>query len=314
MLPVFEFNDIESLAVYLGRNEISQQNNTNANSRLFIVGNHRGVAKIFDGFRSEKVSRNGISFLPGAEKNIENAIRISEIISVDQFPMLALPTALLSFAGQIVGYEMPYILGIDLGVALTDSKYSHRQKLNWFNQLVDIILSLPDGVFIGDLHPQNAIVREDGTVVLVDVDGFSLCSGHLMTCPAMFIEELPPKYFDSYGSFRISRETDILCLFRIFFRYIFEGLDIATFSLEWKKQLADYLDKRGLESSFVSAVSCLFSQERNILRKDIFSCWAELPPTGEYQQFLKLTGLDLVESMSEKFINAMIGEVSSKHM
>lgn len=312
MLPVLEFDNTESFALYLGAIEISQQNNPNANARLFVIRDRQSVAKIFDGVREADLPSKGISFVPGAERNIENLIKISEILPIDQFPQIALPTTLISFGGQVVGYEMPYISGMDLGVALGSLQYSHRQKINWFNQLAEIILSLPNGVFIGDLHAQNVIVQDNGSVTLIDVDGFSLASGHLLTSPAMFMQDLPSKYYSSNGTIRIDRDTDILCLFRIFFRYLFEGHDVAYFPLEWKHRLMDYLEKRGVESNFISAVSHLFSQERNTIHKELFSCWTNMLPRSEYRQFLKLTGLDLIESESRRFINTMIGENPNK--
>ena len=307
MIPVLEFDDILSFAAYLGRNEISQLNNPNANARLFIVDSPCRVAKIYDGFRYETEDGGEIVLAPGTEKNIANMIEISRLLSADKYPQLALPTAIIALGGQIIGYEMPYISGMDLGAALTDSRYSHRQKINWFNQLAEIILSLPDDVFVGDLHSQNVIIRDDGIVVLIDVDGFSLETGHLLTCPAVFMEDLPQKYFDSSGALIISRETDILCLFRMFFRYLFEEYDIAVFPVEWKKRLPEYLLKRGAKPDIITAVSRLFSKDYNILCRCIFEFWADIPPAGEYNQFLKLTGLDLEESASKEAINTLIG-------
>lgn len=309
MIPVLEFDDIISFAAYLGRNEISQLNNPNANARLFIVDSSCRVAKIYDGFRCEAEDGGEIVLAPGTEKNIANMIEISRLLSADKFPQLALPTAIITLGGQLIGYEMPYISGINLGAALADSRYSHRQKIKWFNQLAEIILSLPDGIFIGDLHTQNVIIRDDGIVILIDIDGFSLATGHLLTCPAVFMEDLPQKYFDSSGALIISRETDILCLFRMFFRYLFEEYDIAVFSAEWKKLLPEYLRKRGAKSDFVDAVSCLFSDGENFLFSKIFDCWEDIPPAGEYNQFLKLTGLDLEEDASKEAINTLIDKV-----
>lgn len=306
MLPSLEFKDIESFAEYLGRNEILQQNNPNANARLFIVECQRRVAKIYNGSKNETENGEKITFAPDVEKNIENLIKISELLSTNLFPQLALPTALISFCGQTVGYEMPYISGVDLGAALADPRYSHEQKVGWFNQLADIILSLPDGVFVGDLHSQNVLVRKDGTIALIDVDGFSLASNNLLTCPAMFIEDLPSKYYDAYGCLKISRETDVLCLFRMFFRYLFEGQDIAYFSPNWKARLPEYLEKRGIHSDLIAAVSTLFSDEENVIQPGMFTCWNDISPTGEYQRFLALTGLDNQELMAAEYINAII--------
>lgn len=306
MIPVLEFEDIMSLTTYLGKDEISQQHNPNANARLFIVENQRRVAKIYNGFVCDAESSRTIAFTSGVEKNIENLIKISQLLPADRFPQLTLPTTLISFCGQIVGYEMPYIVGADLGTALLDPRYSHKKKVDWFNQLVDIILSLPEGVFVGDLHLQNVFVRDDGTVALIDVDGFSLASGNLLTCPAMYIEDLPAKYYNPNGCLNVSRETDILCLFRMFFRYLFDGQDIAHFPADWKACLPEYLKKRGTDSNLVAAVAALFSDDENIIQPEIFTCFVDTSPLAEYQMFLALTGLDNREFMAAEYIDAII--------
>lgn len=306
MLPSLEFKDMESFAEYLGRNEIPQQNNPNANARLFIVECRHRVAKIYNGLKNETENGEKITFTPDVEKNIENLIKISELLSTDLFPQIALPTALISFCGQTVGYEMPYIPSVDLATALADPRYSHKKKVGWFNQLSDIILSLPDGVFVGDLHSQNVLIRDNGTIALIDVDGFSLASNNLLTCPAMYIEDLPPKYYDTYGCLKISRETDILCLFRMFFRYLFEEQDIASFSPRWRARLPEYLEKRGMPSDLIAAVSTLFSEEENFIQPGMFSCWNDISLRSEYQMFLTLTGLDNQELMATEYINAII--------
>lgn len=303
MIPVLEFEDTRSLAVYLGRNEIPQQDNLNANARLFILGDGCRVAKIYDGFRNDD---KGIAYISGAEKNMENLIEISERLSAERYPQLALPTALISFAGQNVGYEMPYIVGRDLGVALADPRNSHEEKIGWFNHLTDVILSLPDGVFIGDLHPQNVLVGEDGRIVLIDTDGFSLDSVNSLTCPAAYMDALPEKYFDDHGSLRISRDTDILCLFRMFFGFLFEGRDIGHFLPEWRECLTDYVLRRGMDADFAAAVFALFSNDTNILYPGMFDCWSKVPVRGEYQRFLTLTGLDAREAQAEHYLQEII--------
>ena len=308
MIPVLKFEDIISFAAYLGKDEISQKNNPNANARLFIVENRCRVAKIYNGFMRENETNRTIVFESGVEKNIENLIEISKLLKADLFPRIVLPTALISFCGQTVGYEMPYISGRDLGTVLSDPQYHHKAKIELFNQLADIIISLPDDVFIGDLHSQNVLVDNVGSVMLVDVDGFSIASINSLTCPAMYVEDLPQKYYDTCGNIKISRETDIFCLFRMFFRYLFNGRDIAYFPLNWKIYLPKYLKKRGIHSLFVAAVSTLFSNEKNIIKSGIFTCWNDILPLNEYQSFLDLTGLDNQELMTAKYINDIINE------
>lgn len=306
MIPILEFEDTVSFATYLGRNEIPQESNLNANARLFRLESRPCVAKIYD-------TDNSIPTVSDPRKNIDNLLAICQLTSAAAQPHIAFPTALISLCGQIVGYEMPYVSGVALGNALTDPQYSHYQIIDWFNQLTDAILSLPNGVYIGDLHPQNVLIREDNTIVLIDIDGFSVDTGHQMTCPATFLEHLPAKYYDDRGQLRISRDTDILCLFLIFFLYLFDGQDVFSFPEAWREQLSVYFEKRTSDSSLASSVAALFSNCPNFLQRGIFTCWKDISPQNEYDRFLALTGLDKLEDQAAEYLNHLIDSIFPKN-
>ena len=302
MLPVLDFEDAVSFTAYLGRNEIPQTDNFNANAKIFLLDSKPCVAKIY-------VGNNRVPDASDPRKNIDNLLAICQATSAAAQPHITFPTALIRFRNQIVGYEMPYVSGVELGIALLDPQYTHNQILDWFNQLADAILSLPDGVYIGDLHPQNVLIRDDNTVTLIDIDGFSVETGHQMTCPATFLDHLPSKYYDGQGQLRISRDTDILCLFLIFFLYLFDGQDVFSFPETWKKQLPVYFEKRIGGNHLSSAVAALFSNQPNFLHREMFSCWKNIAPKNEYDHFLHLTELDKQESQAAEYLNFLIDSV-----
>lgn len=310
MLPVFHFNDKKSLAKFVGNDEISQKNNPNAYSRLFITEDGQSVVKLYDGFWRSGAENNRpwVEFSGPAGKNIENIYLLSERLTHDQYPQIALPNAMISFCGQVVGYMMPYVDGIEMGAALKDSRFTHNQKVDWFNQLAEIILSLPKDVFVGDLHAQNVLIRKDGIVMLIDIDGFSIVSGHQLTCPAMHNENLPAKYFNDLGDIIISRETDILCLFRMFFKYIFDGKDIIYFPEEWIKQFPRYLQLRGMDINFISSVTNLFSFEINLLYPRLFSQWHDICLESEYGYFIEAIKANTAEAVARRYLNNLINE------
>lgn len=188
MIPVLQFNDSSSLANYIGDNEISQEYNANSDARLFILPDNTRVIKLFTNL--------GYS----TAKNMDNLMAISRIMRREDYPSIILPSALISLQGHIVGYEMDCVSGVDFGDALQSARHTHQQKIEWFNQLAGIIISLPEGVFVGDLHAQNVMVRNDNNIVLVDIDGFSLENQHSLTGPAQYIEGLPSKYYDAFDT------------------------------------------------------------------------------------------------------------------
>lgn len=302
MFPILEFEDAVSFSDYLGTAELSQQDNYNANARLFLVKDQLRVAKIYD---ADGTNPN----VSDPRKNLDNLLAICQRTSAATQPHIAFPTELISFRSRIVGYQMPYVPGIPLGEALLDPRYPHMQKIDWFRQLTDAILSLPEGICIGDLHPQNVLIRDDGTVILIDIDGFSVDTGHQMTCPATFLEHLPAKYYDDRKQFRISRDTDILCVFLIFFQYLFDGRDIFSFPEAWTEQLSVYIEKRTGDSNLASSVAVLFSNRPNFLNREMFACWKEITPQNEYDRFLALTGLDMQETQSAEYLNHLIDNV-----
>ena len=148
--------------------EISQQENKNAYTRLFLIG-ETSVAKIC------------CQSLDKMAKNLTNLRLICQTIEYADFPELVLPTALIEHKGITVGYVMPYIRGVCLDEAIINPHIADKIKIDWFNQLANLILKLPPFIHLGDLHGRNIIIDTNNRIRLIDVDGFPVDSGHALT-------------------------------------------------------------------------------------------------------------------------------------
>ena len=147
--------------------EISQTGNLNAYTRLLLLPHKRQVAKVC--YTNYDVW----------ERNLANLKLISDQLHSDDFLELVLPTELIEYDGNIVGYLMPYVEGVTFDEILQNREIPRHIILNIFDQLALVINKLPTNIYLGDLHPKNVIVTNDGKVHLIDVDGFSVSNGFM---------------------------------------------------------------------------------------------------------------------------------------
>ncbi len=307
MIGVINYTKEELLRALENSYEISQALNPGACSRLFVTNDRTHVIKLFDG--TVEKSREGqysISYKGNGGKNLYNMQLIGERLTSSDYPFLSLPEKMIYYKNCLVGYIMPFFEGQELCAALADPKHSYSEKIDYFNSLASIILLLPEDVFVGDLHSHNVIVQENGNVVLVDVDGFSIKGGWMQTVPLPYCPNLPSKYFSSEGKIHISRNTDILCLFRLLFLFLFKGRDILRLPKHWIHELPAFFSQIGMSSQFVAAVESLFSEEDNLLSNNLFSDLSQFSHIDWYYQFLNLSGLCREENEAAIAIDQII--------
>ena len=196
---------------YLREREISQAENDNATTRLWIQPN--GLLYKQYVIWNLTTFRNILSLLVvGRSKRLR---RIHQIVTAEKIN---------SFGPIPVGYLMEYCSGQTLWAFLADSTVAQPMKRDCFRNLAEVIGRLPKYIFIGDLHGGNVIVSRDGSVRIIDVDGFSF-PGNEISCPMAYVPGAEEsfqqgKYWHRMGKFRISRDSDILCFFGIFLQWL----------------------------------------------------------------------------------------------
>ena len=247
---------------FLWDKEISQENNSNATTRLWIQPNGNLYKQYV--IWNPTTFRNILTLLTvGRSKRLRC---ISEIVTAEK----------IIFSGPIpVGYLMEYCQGQTLWAFLADNNFPHSVKRDCFRNLAAVINRMPKHIFIGDLHGANVIVSEDGAVRIIDVDGFSF-PGNEISCPMACVpgaEESFPlkKYWHHMGKFRISRDSDILCFFFIFLQWLMGSVDPAGYTTGELLRYIDYLAQAGFPTEIVQMMRRLFEDGPNFIAPEPFS-------------------------------------------
>lgn len=272
--------------------EIPQNSNLNACARLFITADKKHVIKLFDGTEHRYNSTSKIEFRGTGRKNLDNIGLLSKRQHDLDCSAFAVPEALISYHGTIVGYMMKYVDGVELDVAMKDNFFSLESKRKVFEDIAKSIIQLPRGIHIGDLHPHNIIVTAEGFPVFIDLDGFSVKEGWMLSCPLHDMNDLPDKYYDRRGGVIVSIDTDILCLFKLYFLYYFGCNNVLRYPISLiSDRLPKYFSSIGADKRFVNSISRLFTNAPNIILPKMF---AEIPygfSTNDYDRFVEFSGL-----------------------
>lgn len=225
MFPIIDYTFQELIELLKDAKEISQKDNINANAKLFILEND----VIFK------------MYIPQSEeymRNVNNLLLIKKCFALKQIEEIVLPIELVKLNDKIIGYLMPYVRGQTLESFLYESSTIQKYKVEVFSKLADIISNLPRGVYIGDLHMRNIIVSLNYDIHLIDIDGFSMENGELLTVPTP-LPDIVGKYYDFEGKPIISRNSDIFCVYHMFMQWVGNGFDILE--SDYRESYFDFL-------------------------------------------------------------------------
>lgn len=292
---MLQFNSCLSLREYLGTNEISQEGNFNANAKLFIV-NENTVAKIY--------TKPALT----AVKNIRNLLKLRKHKDIKGINGIVFPNDLISLDEHIVGYSMDYIHGDQLQIAWNNDRISQFQKYCWINAIADIIKQLPDGINIGDLHSRNVLIDGENSVRIIDVDGFSLADGYVLSSPLAYYkpDSLPSKYFGANGDVIVNRNNDILCFFRLFFKLVTPEIDFYAWPHKYQFSYLEFLAQQGVDNKFINAVKVTLSNGDNYLPPNLIDASTMCNIDFSFRTFLHNSSLIKEEREAESFLNDYI--------
>lgn len=242
-------------------NEISQADNLNATTRIWIQSN--GL------LYKQYVIWNLTTF-----RNILSLLVAGCNSSLRSNPQIVTPERIVFFGLIPKGYVMDYCRGQTMRDFLDNPKFSPTAKLSCFQNLADAINHIPRNIFIGDLHGGNVIVSEDSSIRIIDVDGFSF-SGNEISCPMSYVpdadESFPArKYWHRSGKFRISRNSDILCFFSMFLQWLMGDLYPFGYTTEELLRYISYLETAGFPSQIVQMMRRLFDEAPNEINPEPF--------------------------------------------
>lgn len=235
-------------------NEIIQTQNENRTSSLFIQP---------DG----TVYKHYFIYNELTNKNIDVLLRLCKDKRLQIIPEITIPTSIVMINGMVQGYCMPYHQGVSLNDVLFSDAYSDEFRLQILIKLASVILRLPKDVFIGDLHGENVLVLPDGEIRLIDIDGFSTPECQI-SCP--FFQEpvrtdlfSMKKYKHNDGSWRISKQTDILCLYAFVLSWIMGVTNAFVYTKQELFRYFDYLEKAGFDKTMLNLIIRIFTPRKN---------------------------------------------------
>ena len=241
--------------------EIFQTGNDNSTTRLWLQPN--GLVY------KQYVLWNSTTF-----HNILSLLFVGRNPNLRRIPQIVTPTRIVYCGPMPVGYLMEYCPGPSLWEYLYAPMVSESAKRECFQNLADVINRMPCYIFVGDLHGGNVIVSEDNYIRIIDVDGFSF-PGNEISCPMAHVpgvEEAYPmrKYWHHMGKFRISRDSDILCFFRLFLQWLMGGIDPISYTSKEILRYICYLETVGFPIQIVQMMSRLFDEAPNMLTPEPF--------------------------------------------
>lgn len=254
MFPITEYS-YHTLEYLLDHsNEISQEGNINANSKLFILNNGM-VFKMF---------------LPKTNylHNLNNLLLIKKRKDLKAIPELVFPTELVKLNHNIIGYFMPYVKGYNFFTYLSNPSITNKQKLHIFTQLAIVINKLPPDIHIGDLHANNIIIDQYNKIHLIDIDGFSLDYGEQLSVPVP-LPYILEKYYTYEGNPIVSKNSDIYCVFRLFMHFILQEFDLLN--SEYIDDYISFLKRTNASTILTKELELLYTIEDNLLDDKTFS-------------------------------------------
>ena len=242
--------------------EISQAYNENATARLWIQPN--GL-----------VYKQYVIWNKTTLRNVLSLLLVGCCRRLRSVPQIVMPDRIVFHGLVPVGFLMKYCRGQTLWPFLEDNSVARLAKRDCFRNLAVVIECLPKHIFIGDLHGCNVMVSEDGSVQIIDVDGFSFI-GNEISCPMALVSEAEMrftagKYWHRATKYRISRDSDILCFFMIFLQWLMGGVDPFIYTTGELLRYVDYLERVGFPAEIVRMMRRLFEDEPNFIDPEPFS-------------------------------------------
>lgn len=290
-IPVIQFSSPKQFLDYIGNDEISQEDNWNAYTRIFRISDNRAL-KLY------------IKNQEQAQINIETIYYMYRCESLKNIPNLVMPRELVQYKDTIIGYTMNYIEGQELQNALNDPRFSHKQKLHWFEQIAQVICSLPNNIHIADLHEKNIIISTEGNVFFIDIDGFAVDEIIQYSHQSFFDTNIyiPNKYFNKNKQIKLDYNLDVWCWFRLLFRYLMNGVDWLSISQECRNDYLIFLKKQGVNKIFIHSAKRLLKKKDNYLFPDIIADFPNEYYDTSYYRFLKNTSWGKKNEVAEKWL------------
>ena len=191
-----------------------------------------------------------------------------------------IPDALLSVNGQIQGFTIPYVEGINLSTILKDRQVSIKEQIYYLKKIGEILEQLKNirqytplkDFYINDLHDSNFIVNPNNrSLQSIDLDSCKI--GTNTVFPSRFLgpskllavdenKYKPNPESNGAGYIVPSEDTDLYCYIMIILNYLYGGR-VSSMSVEEFYEYMTYLTKIGVNKELLSAFEKTLSNCHN---------------------------------------------------
>ncbi len=191
------------------------------------------------------------------------------------------PDSLISVAGKIQGFSIPYMDGINFKSFLDSDKIPLEEKKYFISKVGEILNQMRairnhtelNDLFLCDLHASNFIVKPDNKEIgVIDLDSCKIkgnkSSVSLFLNPFALLNNVKGKYNinpnkNEKGYVIPDENSDLYCYQMMILSYLYGSTEINSFSLEEYYNYLDYLSYVGINEELINDFRDLVSYKPN---------------------------------------------------
>lgn len=191
-----------------------------------------------------------------------------------------LPEFLVSVDDKLKYFAINYVNGNNLTVVLKDESISNYDKIRYLRRIGTILKQMEDirkktnlkDFFLGDLHEDNFMIDESGTLCTIDLDGakFNKTSNPVAKYLSPFalinkIDNSKYHYIDNpyFVSYEINENTDIYCYIIVILNYLYNGR-INNVGIDEFYRFINYLNDIGVDKELIICFERILTNGDNI--------------------------------------------------
>ena len=244
------------------------KNVLNTEAKFYLYPDHKkyNLLKVF--FIRQGVYLENKTYTLRQLLNNKNKIFMDEIV---------FPKNMVYMEGDLIGYTMPYVNGINLDTVLNCDSFSNKDKIKYLkkigfilNQMKKIRKDENIDFYINDLHASNFIVdKKTDDLKVIDVDSFKINDN--LAGPSKYLSKLSfLKNFSKYdnkrnsigGLERINENTDIYCYVATIFKLLFD-VNLKNIRLEDYHKYLEILSSMNISKELVDMFYLISTEDDN---------------------------------------------------
>lgn len=193
-----------------------------------------------------------------------------------------IPDSLVSVNGNIRGFTIPFINGINLQSFLSNKKVSIKEQIYYLKKVGELLEQLKNirehsylnDIYINDLQSANFIVTpNNGGLKTIDLDSCKISSNSIfaaryMTERSLIAQCNQPKYErvenprPNSGIIVPNDDTEIYCFIMMILNYLYDG-NVSSMDINTFYAYLNYLDSLGVDKDLLDTFEKIIRYESN---------------------------------------------------